>query len=107
MVYNEKLWIDSLKPQFNIKKIVNRPYFPDELQFNKEEFIGFMRTIKSPLESLSDWYGKDYFFISVEERKKRREERGEMPKSEFSKLPEEVKYKAVKKFIKLMDEHGF
>jgi group I intron endonuclease len=35
--YNEKLWIETLKPQFNIKKIIERPYFEDEKAFNWEK----------------------------------------------------------------------
>lgn len=45
LVFNEKLWIDKLKPQFNIKPIITRPYFDDELLYD-------IQSIKSPLESL-------------------------------------------------------
>lgn len=36
LVYNEKTWIDTLKPQFNIKKIINRPYYEDEIRYNMD-----------------------------------------------------------------------
>lgn len=37
LTYNEKLWIDTLKPQFNIRKIIQRPYFDDVERFTLKE----------------------------------------------------------------------
>jgi group I intron endonuclease len=36
---NEKLCIEQLKPQFNIKAIIERPYFEDERIFNLENLM--------------------------------------------------------------------
>lgn len=58
LVYNEKLWIENLKPQFNIKKIINRPYFADELAFNQTEMF---KNHKSPLCFLIEKYGQDWW----------------------------------------------
>lgn len=43
LVYNEKLWIELLKPQFNIKPIVQRPYFDDEIHWS-------ISSVATPLE---------------------------------------------------------
>lgn len=39
--FNEKLWIENLKPQFNLKKLITRPYFEDEkiYDFNKIRMV--------------------------------------------------------------------
>lgn len=36
LVYNEKIWIDMLNPKFNMRKIIQRPYFEDVEKFNFE-----------------------------------------------------------------------
>lgn len=34
LVANEKLWIEELKPQFNMRKIIQRPHFEDEKKYD-------------------------------------------------------------------------
>lgn len=37
LCFNEKLWIDLLKPVFNIKPIIHRPYYEDEKIFSIDQ----------------------------------------------------------------------
>ena len=61
--YNEKLWIDILKPQFNIKPIIERPYFEDEIYFN-------IQSIVSPLEQIVRENNKDNSILFFKEYSK-------------------------------------
>jgi hypothetical protein len=59
LVYNEKLLIDSLKPQFNIKKIVNRPYFDDEIRFieeiNRKIELKYFKIVDKQIEPIENY----------------------------------------------------
>lgn len=43
LVFNEKHWIDTLKPQLNVKKIINRHISDDEMKYNNEQWIKELR----------------------------------------------------------------
>lgn len=73
--YNEKLWIELLKPQFNLKKLITRPYFDDEIQFE-------IKNYKPPL----------YFRMSEEEEREWREYRNKYPPLEHLTFAEEMDY---------------
>ncbi len=52
LVFNEKHWIETLKPQLNVKKIINRPISDDEMRYNNSLLLIRMKNVKSPLQNI-------------------------------------------------------
>lgn len=76
LVFNEKLYIDTLKPQFNIRKIIQRPYFEDvekyDIKAMRDAFDEADRRMQKqldeyhkkypPIQELTYRETKDYYF---------------------------------------------
>lgn len=56
LLFNEKYYIDTIKPEFNIKSIVQRPYFPDIEEFYSKNVKDLMSSLMPDLAKA----GEDY-----------------------------------------------
>jgi len=68
LVFNEKHWIETFKPQLNVKKIINRPVSDDETRYNNSLFLNQLKDIKSPLHYI-DLGLNESVELTEEERK--------------------------------------
>lgn len=67
LVFNEQHWIEILTPQFNIKKIINRPISDDEMKYNNSLLLIQIKNMKSPLQNI-DLRLEDYCELTEYEK---------------------------------------
>ncbi|MEK6882406.1 MAG: GIY-YIG nuclease family protein [Nanoarchaeota archaeon] len=96
LVYNEKLWIDTFNPQFNLKKIINRPYFDDEIAFNLKNYKSpFERMFENEDGTKNDFYYRFMNFSNDKKETIRKQKNIIKPKNinkiKLSKFPKERK----------------